>query len=480
MDEVCDIVPSNKGNNKINVRGYLMVKERNRETIFYWCCAKRKSEGCKGRAVTTLCNNLHYLRSCTDHNHAPQASDAGVAKLTAQIKRQASETRDKPAKIIQDNIISIPEEIHPYIPSPNALRRTISRVRKSEMPPQPQNITEINIPESLCHTLHGNIFLVKDYMVGQERILLFTTRENIQHLANALFWIMDGTFKTVPTIFHQMYTIHAPVGAEDNSRILPLVYALMTRKSEVLYRWLFENLIEFAEDNDIELKPQSIITDFELAAINVSRSKFPDTNNKGCFFHLCQNGWRQIQRCGLAIQYGNDEHFSIMVRHLFALAFLPSQEIPAAFNILKPQMPQEANDLVQWFEDNYVLGRIRREMRNGHVVRSALPFPPQLWSVYDSIQLGIPRTQNVVEAWHRRWEVLVGESHVGLFTIINEIQREQQQVELQIECIIRGEQRKKQKKVWIERENRIMSIINERSNRSLMEFLRGIAHNLSF
>ncbi|POG75212.1 hypothetical protein GLOIN_2v1770416, partial [Rhizophagus irregularis DAOM 181602=DAOM 197198] len=232
MDEVCDIVPSNKGNNKINVRGYLMVKERNREAIFYWCCAKRKSEGCKGRAVTTLCNNLHYLRSCTDHNHAPQASDAGVAKLTAQIKRQASETRDKPAKIIQDNIISIPEEIHPYIPSPNALRRTISRVRKSEMPPQPQNITEINIPESLCHTLHGNIFLVKDYMVGQERILLFTTRENIQHLANALFWIMDGTFKTVPTIFHQMYTIHAPVGAEDNSRILPLVYALMTRKSE--------------------------------------------------------------------------------------------------------------------------------------------------------------------------------------------------------------------------------------------------------
>ncbi|CAB4493336.1 unnamed protein product [Rhizophagus irregularis] len=230
-------------------------------------------------------------------------------------------------------------------------------------------------------------------MVGQERILLFTTRENIQHLANALFWIMDGTFKTVPTIFHQMYTIHAPVGAEDNSRILPLVYVLMTRKSEVLYRWLFENLIEFAEDNDIELKPQSIITDFELAAINVSRSKFPDTNNKGCFFHLCQNGWRQIQRCGLAIQYRNDEHFSIM---------------------------------------------------------------------------------------HRKWEVLVGESHVGLFTIINEIQREQQQVELQIECIIRGEQRKKQKKVWIEKENRIMSIINERSNCSLMEFLRDIAHNLSF
>jgi len=26
--EICDIVPSQKENNKINVRGYLMVKER--------------------------------------------------------------------------------------------------------------------------------------------------------------------------------------------------------------------------------------------------------------------------------------------------------------------------------------------------------------------------------------------------------------------------------------------------------------------
>ena len=168
-----------------------------------------------------------------------------------------------------------------------------------------------------------------------------------------------------------------------------------------------------------------------------------------------------------------------MLRHLFALAFLPSNEIPAAFDNLKSEILVEINNVVQWFEDNYVHGKVRHETRSGHVVRSAPLFPPQLWSVYDSIEMGIPRTQNIVEAWHRRWEILVGESHVGLFTIIIEIQREQQQVEHQIECIIRGEQRKKQKRSLIERENRIMSIFNDRSNRSLMEYLCGIAHNLS-
>ena len=35
MNEICEIIPSQKGNDKINVHGYLMVKERNREDIFY-------------------------------------------------------------------------------------------------------------------------------------------------------------------------------------------------------------------------------------------------------------------------------------------------------------------------------------------------------------------------------------------------------------------------------------------------------------
>ena len=45
---------------------------------------------------------------------------------------------------------------------------------------------------------------------------------------------MDGTFKTVPLLFQQMYTIHAPVGGE-NACVLPLVYVLMTGKSEECY-----------------------------------------------------------------------------------------------------------------------------------------------------------------------------------------------------------------------------------------------------
>ncbi|CAG8737045.1 13899_t:CDS:1, partial [Funneliformis caledonium] len=43
-----------------------------------------------------------------------------IVKITTQTKHFAFEIRDKPAKIIQNNIISIPEEIHPYISLINA------------------------------------------------------------------------------------------------------------------------------------------------------------------------------------------------------------------------------------------------------------------------------------------------------------------------------------------------------------------------
>jgi len=227
-----------------------------------------------------------------------------------------------PIQIIQRNIANISEDTAPYMPT---LRAKIKRIRNAEMAAQPQTLEDINIPESLQSSLNGDQFL-------KERILLFTIKANIRNLSQALFWVMDGTYKTVPNVFYQLYTIHAPVGAEDNFRILPLVYALMTSKAEEVYKQLFKDLNDFADENDVELMPSTIITDFEKGSINASQYEFPGVNNKGCFFHLSQSGWRKIQEAGLASQYGTDKNLSFMLRHLFALAFLPADDISNAFD----------------------------------------------------------------------------------------------------------------------------------------------------
>ena len=45
---------------------------------------------------------------------------------------------------------------------------------------------------------------------------------------------MDETLKTVPTLLRQLYSVHAPAWGNGNFLIVPLVDALMTKKSEEL------------------------------------------------------------------------------------------------------------------------------------------------------------------------------------------------------------------------------------------------------
>ena len=60
-----------------------------------------------------------------------------------------------------------------------------------------------------------------------------------------------------------MYTIHAPVGGESNARVLPMVYTLMTGKSEECYTLLFQELISLSEEADLILNPPLVLMDFK-------------------------------------------------------------------------------------------------------------------------------------------------------------------------------------------------------------------------
>ena len=139
-------------------------------------------------------------------------------------------------------------------------------------------------PTEYQQTLSGEQFLVKVSSVGDNKIMIFTTCFNLKKLESAQFWIMDGTFKTVPTVFKQMYTIHAPIGPHDRSRVLPIVYVLMSRKNAECYIQLFRDLQDYAAENETNLSPQMIITDYEISVINAVKSEMPGTANKGCFF----------------------------------------------------------------------------------------------------------------------------------------------------------------------------------------------------
>jgi len=252
---------------------------------------------------TIFVDEKHYLYDQNnDLYYASKASKPKIAKIVSTLKQKAGTSRDKPSQIIQSIYASVDINNAQSMPSKDAMRQQIKRVRRQNVMSEPTSLDSLIIPEDLKHTLNGKLFLINESEIGNDKILLFTTLANLRKLELAKYWIMDGTFKTVPTIFHQLYSIHAPVGHDTNSRIFPMVFALLSSKSKECYiRIIFQDLQDYASENNIVLQPDYILTDFEQAAIFAVKQEFINSQIRLCLFHLGQSMWRKVQSVGLLL-----------------------------------------------------------------------------------------------------------------------------------------------------------------------------------
>ena len=99
-------------------------------------------------------------------------------------------------------------------------------------------------------------------------------------------------------------------------------------------------------------QPKTFLTDFEKAAINSIQRNFSHATVTGCLFHMSQNIYRKVVDLGFKQQYHSDNMFSLKVRCLPALAFLPPTDVVQGFELLAEDdvLPSE---LISYFEDSY-------------------------------------------------------------------------------------------------------------------------------
>ncbi|XP_048488972.1 uncharacterized protein LOC125491334 [Plutella xylostella] len=487
MSDYLKIEKSKRGKKLLICDGYQFHLNRSVDTKYYWRCVQYQGKQCSSTLITNcddMNSNDHHsvVKEMSEHSHAPSAAANDSLVLKNNLKRAATVSNEAPTKLIHNNIESLPSTSACCLPNKNALRQVVHRARKTNLPKEPSSLDEIDVPSDY-KSVEGELFLAKDIEYGNNnRLLLFCTKGNLKILRSSRIWILDGTFRTCPSIFSQIYSIHAIVGMDaETKKTIPVVYCFLTDKAEESYMVLFRELVSYAAEFEYELNPQHIITDFEISMINVIRIQFPEANHSGCFFHLGQNVWRQIQKSGLVSRYGNDSNFALKLRHIVALAYLPPDEIPGAFEMLKTEvLPEEAESVVFWFEQYYVLGKVKTQ-QNGTTItftRSSPLFPPQLWSIHQLNELGLPRTQNSVEAWHRRWNSLLANCRLGVYGTISMLRKEQMVTNHAIEkaqaAVDRTPPRKKGKKL----STSISKICQNRSNMEVITFLRSLANHI--
>ena len=116
-----------------------------------------------------------------------------------------------------------------------------------------------------------------------------------------------------------------------------MLFALLCEKTVATYELLFTVLREMLPN----FKPRLFLSNFEAGVIPAIKSTLPDTSHGGCFFHLGQSLNRKIQDLGLARAYRTDQAIKLYCRKLLALAFLPVESVPEAFNDLCDEAPND-------------------------------------------------------------------------------------------------------------------------------------------
>ncbi|KAF9424317.1 hypothetical protein HW555_000456, partial [Spodoptera exigua] len=289
---------------------------------------------------------------------------------------------------------------------------------------------------------------------------LFTIKANKSRLVTLCRWVIElvnGRFKRDFK--------GSPLILNENRSTVPLVFVLCTNKDKTTYNKIFDLINEYFCDNDIVINVKYCMMDFEITAIQCARQNLENIMVKCCSFHFGQIIYRKIQSSGLAKLYGTDYSFSLEIKCLMALSFLPHSTIPQYFKVWEENCSEKSALIAKWFAENYVVGK------NGKLPQ----IPPSLWSCHDLNHLKLPRTQNNVEAWHHRLNSIVDKRSPGFYELSTILLAEMNIVEGKIQCILNGEPSAKQKKICTKKNVNIETILRNFEMYTELDLLKAIA-----
>ena len=136
---------------------------------------------------------------------------------------------------------------------------------------------------------------------------------------------------------------------------------------------------------------------------------FPTATIKGCYFHFTQAIWRNITEKGLKKQYQNSTAIKKWLNQFKALALIPMNLVPQAWNFLLNTKPLEEfskiSDFINYFYYTWIKGK----------------YPLAVWSHFETIDS--PRTNNHVEGFNFALKACIVKEKPNIYTVISHLQQ---------------------------------------------------------
>lgn len=466
--DIVNFGTSSKGRPTVIYKNFEYTKVRTNDNgEIYWRCKFHQSYHCLAH-IKTLEDRV-ITNDAQEHNHQGNLSTSLARQTVAEMKERMNEISATPAAVVGSVSRLLEDNILQALPKRSSLTRTLQRFRKAALEdneisvlPSPPVDTHFEVPRRFEHMI-----LYDSGTIG-ERFIILGSREMLDGLARAKLWLADGTFKVVPSIFFQLYTIHFELAPGATPVAL---YCLLQSKTRATY----ENIINQIRTLIPSANPERILVDFETAAISAFQTAFPNATISGCFFHLCQSVLRKVNEMGMKSDYETQPIVCQAVRCIFALALVPIEDVAGAFEVLSEEIDEvheRMPELLSYFEHTYIRGRQRpgRGQNYGPSI-----FSIHLWNHYRTAADGIARTTNSVEGWHYGLQTLFQCHHPTLWTFLDGISKDMQRQRLGYLQAISGISEAPRRK-YRELKERVRRAVSLYSRANILQYLRTISH----
>lgn len=418
-----DFISTKRGGTKLLYDGHRFHRKKiyvNGDS-FWKCCNETI---CKGNLTL---NQRNEIKKINEHDANCTASHAKniVLKEFDQLKQISScnfqsiqQQYDEVVKQINDSGIQLLEEVPKYSSVKTGLYNERNKILGA---PKVRfvNPSDVVVPAKYTE------FLLADYDDDSQRIIVFCSKENREQIRKYHHFFADGTFKSCPKGFKQLYTIHGY--NEQNKCVTPLLFCLMCDKKMKSYEILF-NLIKTTLSTWV---PKKITMDFELAAIHAIRRVFPTIVFRGCYYHFNRCLWRKAKALNI-----NTRPKKRHVARCIGLARLPQNFINTGYRYVMARSPVciEINKFNAYFKKQWVSkDKIEKEC-----------------CCHDEAI----RTNNNIEGWHAKINKYVGRKNPTLAHLLHVLETESTSFDLR-------KVSKKKNKEYEEIDKEITSAIEE-------------------
>ncbi|CAG2252786.1 unnamed protein product [Mytilus edulis] len=202
----------------------------------YWKCSTRNCP-----ATVNTHNNIP-TKVDANHNHPSDRMQLRVDDVLQRMKSRCKDELTAIPTIYEEELVKLRDrewnddthQLVEHIPTFYSCKDQLYNERHKLIPALPTTVEDITVDGEWAQTTTGQPFLLADDNTNG-RMLVFSTQENLYHLAAADTIYCDGTFYVCPTLFYQLYTFHAKV----DGTMFPLVYCFLPGKDQQIITWIY-------------------------------------------------------------------------------------------------------------------------------------------------------------------------------------------------------------------------------------------------